>query len=101
MVYKYFKMKWMVAAVAIAAALAFPLGGYAVPAYPGVIETVQPDGSTLKVLLKGDERSHRVCSTDGYLLMRDADGFLTYAIADTEGLPMPNYSPWPDFIRGI
>ena len=90
MVYKYFKMKWMVAAVAIAAALAFPLGGYAVPAYPGVIETVQPDGSTLKVLLKGDERSHRVCSTDGYLLMRDADGFLTYAIADTEGLPMPS-----------
>ncbi|MDE6010652.1 MAG: M6 family metalloprotease domain-containing protein [Muribaculaceae bacterium] len=60
----------------------------AVPAFPGIIMAEQPDGTTVPVRMVGDERGHRVMTTDGHLLLEDASGFLTYAEADTRGLPM-------------
>ena len=48
----------------------------AVPAFPGEISYVQPDGSVVKYHLRGDERRHWMESTEGYLLRRAADGYL-------------------------
>lgn len=71
----------------VAAALA-PASAFGVPAYPGVIQAEQPDGTLIPIILKGDERGHRAMTSDGFLLMRDAKGYLTYAQVDTEGFPM-------------
>lgn len=69
-------------------AASIPSALHAVPAYPGVIMAEQPDGTTVPVMIKGDERGHRAMTTDGYMLLRNAEGFLTYATVDTEGLPV-------------
>lgn len=58
----------------------------AVPAFPGEISYVQPDGSVVKYHLRGDERRHWMESTEGYLLRRAADGYLKYAILDGDTL---------------
>ena len=58
----------------------------AVPAFPGEISYVQPDGSVVKYHLRGDERRHWMESTEGYLLHRAADGYLKYAILDGDTL---------------
>lgn len=48
----------------------------AVPAYPGLIEYAQPDGSIIEVSLVGDENCHYYISADGQYLMPDASGML-------------------------
>lgn len=60
---------------------------FAVPAYPGPITVEQPDGSTLEIILRGDERGHTIQTPDGYRLVRDEDGFLVYATIDSQGMP--------------
>lgn len=45
------------------------------PAMRGFREMVQPDGSTVKVQVIGDEHLHFTVSEEGLLLARDADGF--------------------------
>lgn len=50
-----------------------------VPATPNPIEITQPDGSTLTILLRGDERHHYRITLDGYLVMANAKGFYCYA----------------------
>lgn len=49
-----------------------------VPAYLGVIERVQPDGDTLHIYLRGDERQHIAVTLDGWQVAEDADGCLRY-----------------------
>lgn len=56
-----------------------------VPAYPHPVKAVQPDGSVLTVLIKGDEKVHWRESVDGYTLMFDKNDYLTYAVRDTNG----------------
>ncbi|MFI3297049.1 MAG: M6 family metalloprotease domain-containing protein [bacterium] len=51
----------------------------AVPAKPGAIEIVQPDGTTLEILLFGDENFNYVTTTDGYLIKQNSDGYYMYA----------------------
>ncbi|MBN1867071.1 M6 family metalloprotease domain-containing protein [Candidatus Sumerlaeota bacterium] len=52
----------------------------AVPAYPGIIEAAQPDGSTFQMRLKGDEFFHWNETEEGYAIVKDsADGFWKYA----------------------
>lgn len=62
---------------------------FAVPARPGQLRTVtQPDGSVLTIMVTGDERVHRVTTTDGTLLIYDEINGYTYATVGTDGLPV-------------
>ena len=56
----------------------------AVPAKPGLLTVEQADGTTLNVMLRGDERSHFYLSEDGYLLSNINDEFF-YADVDASG----------------
>lgn len=49
-----------------------------VPAYPGIIEKVQPNGDTLHIRLVGDEREHWTVTEDGYKIKQDKRGFYRY-----------------------
>ena len=49
-----------------------------VPARPGVIERVQPNGDTLHVFLRGDERHHFMMTVDGWQVMEDKKGKICY-----------------------
>ncbi|MCL2097772.1 MAG: M6 family metalloprotease domain-containing protein [Bacteroidales bacterium] len=58
---------------------------YAVPAYPGPVTFTQPNGDTLTVMIRGDERIHWYESIDEYTLLLNTSGYLTYALLDEEG----------------
>ena len=58
---------------------------YAIPAYPDPVLVTQPDGTTLTIMIKGDERIHWRESMDGYTLLYNHDGYLTYAQLDEDG----------------
>lgn len=49
-----------------------------VPAYPGIIEKVQPNGDTLHIRLVGDERKHWVTTEDGYKIAQNKKGYYCY-----------------------
>lgn len=51
----------------------------AVPAWPGVTQVRQPDGSVLSICLHGDEYMHYYTTADGYTIMKSADGSFVYA----------------------
>ncbi len=57
----------------------------AMPAYPKPITVVQPDGRTITILQRGDERVHWAETTDGYTLLRDKQGYWAFARTDTKG----------------
>ncbi|MDE5877449.1 MAG: M6 family metalloprotease domain-containing protein [Muribaculaceae bacterium] len=62
---------------------------FAVPARPGQLRTVtQPDGSVLTIMVTGDERTHRVTTADGTLLIYDETNGYTYATVGADGLPV-------------
>ncbi len=56
-----------------------------VPAYPGVIERVQPNGDTLQTYLRGDERMHWMMTLDGWQIKEDKRGRLCYATLNCKG----------------
>ena len=62
----------------------------AVPAYPKPVSVRQPDGTTVVVRACGDERVHWTETPDGYTLLRDAEGFLTFARPDATGALQPS-----------
>lgn len=49
-----------------------------VPAYPGIIEKVQPNGDTLHIRLVGDEWKHQVTTEDGYTIALNKRGYYCY-----------------------
>ena len=50
-----------------------------VPAYPGVIERVQPNGDTIYIRLHGDERMHWMTLEDGKTLVTEnKKGYICY-----------------------
>lgn len=57
----------------------------AVPAYPFPIKITQPDGTELTIRLHGDEFSHYKSTVDGYALVPNSDGILTYAEVNSAG----------------
>jgi len=63
---------------------------FAVPANPTPITFTQPDGDTLTVMIKGDERVHWSETMDGYTLLHNKAGFLTYAVLDENGNLQPS-----------
>ena len=56
-----------------------------VPAYRGVIERVQPDGDTLHIYLRGDERFHYSMTLDGWQIIENEQGTLCYARQQKDG----------------
>lgn len=65
--------------------ISFCGSAFAVPAYPGLIESKQPDGSVVQIRVMGDERFHYTVSEDSELIARDSLGFWNYA--DEQGKP--------------
>lgn len=57
----------------------------AVPAYHGLIKTVQPDGTEIELLLHGDEHFSWASTPDGYTLLRNDSDFWTLAQPDKNG----------------
>ena len=57
----------------------------AVPAYPYPIIYTQPDNSTLKITLQGDEKVRWALSEDGYTLLINNEGYFEYATLNTQG----------------
>jgi len=60
------------------------------PAFPGKIKKVQPDGSTISLYMKGDERIHWMESEDGYSLLYDKNRSIVYATVDKDGNMVPS-----------
>jgi len=58
---------------------------YAVPANPAPVTITQPDGSVLTIRMRGDEFYHYKTSLDGYALIKNREGVLTYAQPDKNG----------------
>ena len=56
-----------------------------VPAIRDLIERVQPNGDTLHVYLRGDERSHFTMTEDGWQVMENKKGWLKYAKKNRKG----------------
>lgn len=63
----------------------FTLRLWAVPAYPNPIEIIQPDGSSLTIIQKGDEYYSWIETTDGYSIMKNANGIFEYVKLDKGG----------------
>ena len=56
-----------------------------VPAYPGIIERVQPNGDTLLTYLRGDEHKHWLMTEDHWQLKENKKGWLVYAKKNRKG----------------
>ena len=50
--------------------------GYSIPAIPDPITLTQPDGSTITVLVKGDEKGFCVTTLDGIPVIRNHQDIL-------------------------
>ena len=57
----------------------------AAPARKGLLNLLQPDGTTVQAYLAGDENGHLVLTPDGCSLMQDAEGWWCYARYDFYG----------------
>lgn len=57
-----------------------------VPARPGLVSLSQPDGQTVEVRLNGDENKNWISTPEGFTLLRDEAGFLTFANRDKGAL---------------
>ena len=61
-----------------------------VPARPGVIERIQPNGDTIRVRLHGDERQHWMTLEDGKTLVAEnKKGYICYAKKKRNGQIVP------------
>ena len=68
------------------------LSAWGVPACPEPARITQPDGSVVTIRLIGDEFSNRTVTTDGYTLLRNADGAYVYANLGVDGQLTPTLS---------
>lgn len=80
----------IIKSIAAVIASAGILSAEAVPAYPKPITVMQPDGTCVTVRLRGDERLNWMETTDGYTLLRDGAGFITFAKTDRNGFLAPS-----------
>jgi len=69
---------WITLILLISVALA------AKPASPTPVKRKMADGTVITVIIKGDEKSHAVFSTDGYLLLSDDKNSLFYADSNAQ-----------------
>lgn len=66
----------------------------AVPALPGLLEYVQPDGSVVTVRLVGDEHFHYYTDESGRCLVPDDKGFLVASQQAPAAQKNVNRAPW-------
>ena len=59
---------------------------WACPAYSKPVDVFQPDGTTVTLLMRGDEFQSFITTTDGYTVIKGADGFYRYAEKDGDRL---------------
>ena len=59
---------------------------WARPGYPLPVDVFQPDGTTVTLLMHGDEFLSFITTTDGYTVIKGDDGFYRYAEKDGTGL---------------
>lgn len=57
---------------------------YAIRAIKNPITVTQPDGSTVTILLHGDEFRNTRTTIDGYLVKKNSEGFFTYVNTDPQ-----------------
>ncbi len=62
----------------------------AVPAYPGLITTTQPDGTVIEIKLYGDENFSWATTTDGYTMLRNSEDYWVYAQQAPNGWLIPS-----------
>lgn len=55
---------------------------FAVPAHPGIAKVRQPDGTTISIRLHGNEYQHYNTTSDGYTILKNAEGYYVYATLD-------------------
>ena len=65
--------------ILLTALLLYVAAAKAVPAYPGVCQIKQPDGTMLSIRLVGDEYLHFNTTADGFTIVKNADGWYVYA----------------------
>lgn len=56
-----------------------------IPASPHPIKVQQPDGSSIEIMMRGDEFFHYEATIDGIPVVKTASGFYHYAQIDTDG----------------
>ena len=61
-----------------------------VPAYPLLIKKVQPNGDTIHIRMKGDEKIKWMESEDGYSLLFNEDKYIVYAVQNEFGNMIPS-----------
>jgi M6 family metalloprotease-like protein len=64
--------------------------GSSVPAYPGMVQFLQPDGTLIGIYLKGDEFVSWAETTDGYTLLFNNRGGYEYAVRGKNNLLEPS-----------
>ena len=77
------RIKWEISVVAFAFLIPFS-SSIAAPHEGEQFSLRQPDGTTVPVLVWGDEFHQDVESPDGYTLVRDKDGWICYAILSAD-----------------
>ena len=79
----FFKLKWLFLAIFT---LFFWVNNiYSAPYFGDIFELKQPDGTTVRAKLYGDEFYARIEGLDGYTLVRDpATNYLCYAKLNTD-----------------
>lgn len=66
------------------------LAAYAVPAYPGLVNAIQPDGTVVAIQLHGDESLNWASTPDGYTLLRNSEGYWSFARRMNDGSIQPS-----------
>ncbi len=64
--------------------LLISVASHAKPASPSPVKRKMADGTIVTVIIKGDEKSHALFSTDGYLLLSDDKNSLFYADSNAQ-----------------
>ena len=65
--------------------LLFSLACMAIPARKGELTLRQPDGSTFRALMAGDEFTRIKTTAAGNAIIQSPDGWWCYAVYDTDG----------------
>lgn len=74
--------RWFIIFISI---FSFSINLFAVPASPYPYKITQPDGTEITIRLRGDEFFKYKTTEDGYPLIADTKGILTYAKLDASG----------------
>ena len=64
---------------------------WARPGYTKPVDVLQPDGTTVTLLMHGDEFYSYMTTTDGYTVIKGDDGYYRYAEMEGDGLKASAY----------